>query len=77
MSAVENNAEIAKPDELDNEKKISKKDRKKQHSASKKEYLKARREEYQANKQVGYTKETLNETEYYFEDGLRKVKVRK
>ena len=54
---------------------LSKKDKKKQSSAEKKEFLKAKREEFQANKQVGYSSEGLNDTEYYFEGGLRKVKV--
>jgi hypothetical protein len=55
---------------------MSKKERKKLYAASKKEILKAKREEYQTNKQVGYSnKEELKDTEYYFEGGLRKVKV--
>ena len=63
-------------DEKPTETILSKKERKKLYAASKKETLKAKREEYQTNKQVGYSnKDELNDTEYYFEGGLRKVKV--
>lgn len=57
------------------EKKLTRKEKKKQHSQERKDYLKKKREEFLANKSVGYQKTTLNETEYYFENGLRKVKV--
>lgn len=38
-----------------------------------KQALKQRRQERKANKQVGFSNEILNQTQYYFENGCRKV----
>jgi hypothetical protein len=68
--------EVIIPDEAKTEEvTLSKKQKKKLYQAGKKDILKAKREEHQASKQVGYSKDTLNDTEYYLEDGYRKVKV--
>jgi hypothetical protein len=46
-----------------------------EEKANKKSRLKLRREEHKSNKSTSFTGDFIDHTEYYFENGLRKVKV--
>lgn len=56
-------------------KKRSKKKWTEEEKAEKKRQLKLRREENKSNKNTSFTGDCIDHTEYYFENGLRKVKV--
>lgn len=52
-----------------------KREKKFQDIEERKRLLKQRREETKSKKNVGYTGDLIAHTDYYFENGLRKVKV--
>jgi len=73
-TSAEANTNTYSEQALNKSKNQMKREKKFQDSVERKRLLKLRREETNSKKSVGYTGDLISHTDYYFENGLRKVK---